>query len=448
MSLKTISGFSKMDKDEKIQWISQQFEHQDHFQKLKNYWHKDAREQKVFDEFSENTISNYYMPYSLAPNLFVNGKLYHAPMVIEESSVVAAASAGAKFWLTRGGIQAEVVETTKWGQIHFLWQGETVKLEQALTQMEPLLQEDVAHLTHKMQQRGGGIKAMKLLDYTNEEENYYQLELSFETCDAMGANFINTVLEAWSKAMMLRLAQLPSFTSEEKKIDLLMCILTNYNKQCLVKVSVDCLVKDLEEFPYPDSLHQEPMSSEEFAKRFAQAIRITHFDTKRAVTSNKGIFNGIDAVALATGNDFRAIEAAGHAYAARKGQYRGLSWAEIKEGHFHFGLELPLSVGTVGGASSLHPLAQSSLELLGHPNAKQLMMIMASVGLVQHFTAIRALVTTGIQKGHMQLHLVNILNQLDASKSEMAQAKEYFSLNHTVSFSSVRDFLKQARQQH
>jgi hydroxymethylglutaryl-CoA reductase len=180
------------------------------------------------------------------------------------------------------------------------------------------------------------------------------------------------------------------------------------------------------------------MSGEEFAKRFERAVKIAKVDVNRAVTHNKGIFNGIDAVILATGNDFRAIEACGHAYAARDGQYRGLSSCSVKDGMFRFELSIPLALGTVGGLTNLHPLAKTTLDILGQPNASELMQIVACVGLAQNFGALRSLVTTGIQKGHMKMHLLNILNQLDANQEQIEHAKKHF-VNKTVSFSAVRE---------
>ena len=187
------------------------------------------------------------------------------------------------------------------------------------------------------------------------------------------------------------------------------------------------------------------MDAESLARRFAMAVRIAQIDPYRATTHNKGIYNGIDAVVLATGNDFRAIEACGHTYAARDGQYRSLSRCTVHDGIFHFELEIPLALGTVGGLTALHPLARLSLELLGRPSARELMQIVAAVGLAQNFAAVRSLVTTGIQQGHMKMHLTNILNHLGANEAESAAAQSYFT-GQTVSFSAVRTFLDQTRQ--
>jgi hydroxymethylglutaryl-CoA reductase len=216
-----------------------------------------------------------------------------------------------------------------------------------------------------------------------------------------------------------------------------MAILSNYTPDCRVKAFVECEISDLND----PSLG---MSAEEFAEKFARAIRISKVDVTRATTHNKGIFNGIDAVVVATGNDYRAVEACGHAYAARDGQYRGLSDVSLENGKFRFSLEIPLAIGTVGGLTSLHPLARLSLMMLGRPSASELMKIVATIGLAQNFAAVRSLITSGIQKGHMKMHLMNILNHLEASEKESEQAKKYFE-NEVISFKSVREFVSGLR---
>ena len=187
------------------------------------------------------------------------------------------------------------------------------------------------------------------------------------------------------------------------------------------------------------------MSAEIFAERFYKAVKISRIDIYRATTHNKGIFNGVDAVVLATGNDFRAIEACGHTYASRHGSYQGLSDCSIEDGIFSFWLEIPLAIGTVGGLTSLHPIAKRSLELLGHPDAAELMAIIAATGLAQNFAAVKSLITTGIQFGHMKLHLRNILHALEATEAETEAAKIHFS-DQVVSFAAVRDFLESKRK--
>lgn len=435
MQKKTISGFSKLSKRAKLRWVAEHFftEPEAVIRELKSFWHGDEKQQKVLDDFSENTISNFVLPFGIAPNLKINGNTYAVPMVIEESSVVAAASSAMKFWLNRGGFKAEVIDTQKLGQVHFSWSGDSNKLRAQFPQIEEKLRADAAPLSKNMEARGGGILSIELLDLTHEESDYYQLKVAFETCDSMGANFINSILEQFGKSLQAFMAESPAFKAEERSVEIIMAILSNYTPECLVRAWVECPVEQL-------AGACKDLDAASFADKFSKAIRIARIDPYRATTHNKGIFNGIDAVVLATGNDFRAIEACGHTYAAKDGQYRSLSQCEVKDGHFKFWLDIPLAIGTVGGLTKLHPLAHRSLELLGNPNAQELMMIIAATGLAQNFAAVRSLVTTGIQQGHMKMHLLNILNHLGATEQEVKDAIVHFK-DRVVSFTAVRDFL-------
>jgi len=433
--LKTISGFSKLDKAEKIQWLVDTFLEGDGtvLPELEKYWITDIDQQKILDGFSENTITNYPMPFGVAPNFKIDDNIHCVPMVIEESSVVAAAAAAAKFWLSRGGFKTTITSTKKIGQVHFKWKGEKIKLDSAFEDLKIALIKDTEAITKRMQKRGGGIKEIELLDFTDKEDDLYQIKACFQTCDSMGANFINSCLESFAKTMEVFFMQRVDFTEEERNVLIVMSILSNYTPECLVRSEVSCLVSELGDFP-------NGISSEVFAEKFKTAIKIAHIDPYRATTHNKGIFNGVDAVVLATGNDFRAIEACGHAYASRNGQYASLSNCTVEDDTFRFWIDLPLAVGTIGGLTSLHPIARISLRLLGNPTAEGLMKIIASTGLAQNFSAIKSLVTTGIQKGHMKMHLLNILNYLKASEEQKIHAVDYFS-DRVVTYSSVREFL-------
>jgi hydroxymethylglutaryl-CoA reductase len=353
------------------------------------------------------------MPYGVAPNFVINGKEYVIPMVVEESSVVAAASLVAKYWSTRGGFKAEVISTTKIGQVHFMYEGDKEELEQYFESKKESFREVTASITKNMEKRGGGILDIQLVDKTGDLPNYYQLHVTFETVDSMGANFINSCLEAMAK----------EFRNDE--IEIVMSILSNYVPECLVRAEVSCPIDELG--------GKDP---QKFAEKFHQAIQIAEIEPYRAVTHNKGIMNGIDSVVLATGNDFRAIEAGAHAYASKSGRYKSLTHCEIKDNIFRFWIEIPLALGTVGGLTSLHPMAKLSLDMLQRPNAKELMMIMATAGLAQNFAALRALTTKGIQHGHMKMHLMNILNQLGANEADKKEIVAYFD-GKTVSHSAV-----------
>ena len=429
MPIKTAKGFSKLSKEAKMEWIVDEYLGGDDtsIKLLKSYWHNDANVQKIHDEFIENTITNFYIPFGVAPNFLINDRIFCVPMAIEESSVVAAAAKNAKFWMDRGGFKSKVISTLKVGHVHFAWYGEFEKLQNLVNSIKTKFYSETDSLTSNMRARGGGIKEIKVIDRSDLEPNYYQLEAKFETCDAMGANFINSLLEEFAK-ILEREIQLSSFSKEEKKITIIMCILSNYTPECIVRCEVNCSIDELS-----DDLN---INNKEFAKKFEQAIHVANIEPYRATTHNKGIFNGIDAVVIATGNDFRAVEACGHTYAAKDGQYKSLTNVDIKDNHFKFWIELPISVGTVGGLTSLHPMVKFSHQLLGQPNAEALMEIIAAVGLAQNFGAVKSLVTTGIQKGHMKMHLLNILNQLGANKEECEKIKFYFS-DKVVSHSAV-----------
>jgi hydroxymethylglutaryl-CoA reductase len=421
---KIISGFSKLTKEEKITWLTKNYFHNqtETVEIIKQYWNIDDDLQELHDDFIENTISNFYMPYGIAPNFVINDREYVIPMVVEESSVVAAASLVAKFWSTRGGFKTTVIGTTKIGQVHFMFAGDKIGLEKYFNQNKTELFAATASITKNMQKRGGGILDIKLVDKTDKLSNYYQLHVTFETKDSMGANFINSCLEAIAKKF------------EKEDIEIVMSILSNYVPECLVRAEVSCNIEEL-----------GGENPQKFAEKFYQAVKIAEVEPYRAVTHNKGIMNGIDAVVLATGNDFRAVEAGAHAYASRSGQYSSLSHCEIKEGVFKFWIEIPLALGTVGGLTALHPMAKLSLDMLQKPSARTLMQIMATAGLAQNFAALRALTTKGIQHGHMKMHLQNILNQFNATDKEKEIITTFFN-KKTVTHSAVVEKIDSLRK--
>lgn len=436
---KAISGFSKLEKNEKINWIAQTyFSNPDEaVSLLKNYWNSDQALQQLHDDFIENTISNFYLPFGVAPNFLINDRHYTVPMVIEESSVVAAASKSAKYWAQRGGFKTQVLNSEKIGQVHFKYVGDSSKLAEFINSIQDDFRSETQTITQNMEKRGGGILAIELRDKTDLIPNYYQLHATFETKDSMGANFINSCLEQFAKTLKNKAAEYTEFTEEEKQIEVIMSILSNYVPNCIVRAEVSCKIEEL-----ADKNISDP---QDFAERFVLAVEIAKQEPFRAVTHNKGIMNGVDAVVLATGNDFRAIEAGVHAYAAKDGQYRSLSHAKIEDGKLHFWIDLPLALGTVGGLTSLHPMVKFALEMLGKPSAHELMQIIASAGLAQNFAALKSLTTTGIQEGHMKMHLNNILNQFNATDSERESVKRHFKKN-AISHSAVVQFLENLRK--
>ena len=429
MKNEPIKGFSKYTKEAKIEWLIQNYtnEPSESRQMIEGYWHAQPEVQKLHDEFIENTISNFYMPFGVAPNFLINNKMYAIPMAIEESSVVAAASKSAIFWLERGGFKTEVIGMVKVGHVHFLWEGSDIDwLTELFDNNKHLFYTNTEDITKNMRIRGGGIQEISLLNKTEFEPGYYQIEVKFDTRDSMGANFINSCLEEIAKTWKQLVQDRES--DNQPNVTIVMSILSNFTPECLVRAEVSCAIEDINE--------GSGINNQEFADKFCRAIRIASIEPYRAVTHNKGIMNGIDAVIIATGNDFRATEACAHAYAAKDGRYTSLTHASAEDGIFTFWIEMPLSIGTVGGITSLHPMVKFAHELLGYPNASGLMEIVAVAGLAQNFSAVRSLITSGIQKGHMKMHLLNILNQLEATDAEKVEIVNYFK-DKVVSFSNA-----------
>lgn len=394
-----ISGFSKLTGNEKIDLLP--ITEKDK-KLLAESIVKSKALQELIDDLSENTISNFVFPFGIAPNVIINDKNYFLPLVTEESSVVAAISKSSKFWANHGGFYAKVLGTPKKGQVHFFWYDNIDHLVKKLPEIKIFIYKNTAHLTHRMVKRGGGILNINLQDNTHLIPNYYCLDVDFETIDAMGANFINTCLEEMAK-------NLKSFVENDslldiKHLDVNMAILSNYTPDCCVYVKASCSVDDL-------NAYGKLSGVENFAQKFVMAVKIAHENVSRAVTHNKGIFNGIDAVLLATANDWRAVEACAHAYAARSGKYSSLSNAHIKNSEFTLEMEIPMAVGTVGGVTNLHPMAKLALDILGKPSAGELMQIIAVSGLAANFSAVSALVSSGIQEGHMKMHKSNLERQ-------------------------------------
>ena len=428
-----VNGFSGFSRTEKLDWIRSQADLSDQtLATLNTHLHPDPELQGIYSDVSENTVSNFFLPMGLAPNFLVNGDLLILPMVTEESSVVAAASHSAKFWAMHGGFHSEVKDVLKVGQVHFSWSGREEVLFLAFNQHKERMLQSVRHLTGRMETRGGGIEAMEIRKTAEALPESYQLFVTFRTANAMGANFINSVLEALATAFLSAMQE----TAPGGNLEIIMSILSNYTPECLVACHVEADSRIFDQMG--------GMSGQEFAGKFTRAVEIARQDPYRAVTHNKGIFNGMDAVVLATGNDFRAVEACGHAYASRNGIYGSLSMAELTGTHFTFSLEVPLAIGTVGGLTGTHPMAAAAMEILGQPSAEQLMEVVAAAGLANNFSALRSLITTGIQQGHMKMHLGNILRQLNATPEEKDLAAGHFA-SRTVSHADVEAFLDSTR---
>ncbi|MFO7669875.1 MAG: hypothetical protein R6W31_09475 [Bacteroidales bacterium] len=431
-----INGFSKLSRTEKLDWLHARSNLSDRAMAILNsHLHPDPELQDIYSDISENTVSNFFLPFGLAPNFLINGDLLTLPMVVEESSVVAAAANAAKFWAMHGGFHAEIEGLLKVGQVHFTWRGRKDLLLEAFGRIKNRLAGSVGHLTGRMEQRGGGIASMEIRETSENLPGAFQLFVTFRTADAMGANFINSVLEALAREFKSLIeTALPGHSPE-----MIMAILSNYTPQCLVACRVECQPSAFDEL-------SSEMSGLEFARKFTRAVEIARHDPFRAVTHNKGIFNGMDAVIMATGNDYRAVEACGHAYASSHGSYSSLTHSECTQKSFSLTLRIPLALGTVGGLTSTHPMAAIAMEILGNPSSEKLMQIVAAAGVASNFSAVSSLITTGIQQGHMKMHLGNILRQLGASPPEIAIIKKEFS-GRVVSHAGIEHFLQSLRNQ-
>ncbi len=430
------SGFSKFNRDQRIDYIVQNSLLNDsETPGFDEYCAKDENQQLVFSEIIENYIGNFPLPMGVVTNMLINDETFIVPFVTEESSVVAAASKAARFWAERGGFKATVFGMVKKGHVHFIWNGK----QQIIKELFPIIREKLFDATYvitkKMRQRGGGITAIQLIDKTEELPNYYQVDVSFETANAMGANFINTCLEKISSVLQA----IDELNSGDNNVEIIMAILSNYTPDCLVRCWLECPIGKLEGW-------NNELSYNAFATKFKQSVDIANVDISRAVTHNKGIFNGVDAVLLATGNDWRATAASAHAYASRDGKYRGLTEVRLTDKTFTYELELPLAIGTVGGITDIHPVVKNSLAILKYPDARKLMMIAAASGLASNFAAIASLITTGIQAGHMKMHLSNVLNKLNANSLESGKVRSYFA-DKVISYSAVEAFIQKIREE-
>lgn len=376
------------------------------------------------DHMIENYLFNYELPLGVALNFKINQKEYIIPMVTEEPSVIAAASNGGK---RLGNIETKMESRHIVGQIILTNLSDLDEAENSLKLEFPTLLEKAKSVSKNMVKRGGGPLYFRTEQFFDEVSSYLTLYLAFDPCDAMGANAINTVLEA--------------LTEDVEKITggtALMSILSNNGAESIASAFVEVPV---------ESLHRHRNEAELIAERIVQASHYAQVDPYRAVTHNKGIMNGVEAILLATGNDTRAVSASVHAFASIKGQYKGLSqWNLSKDKTKLIGrLELPLQVATVGGSISTHPMARWSLDLLKNPSAKELSQIIVAVGLAQNFAALRALITDGIQKGHMALHARNLAMQVGAKKDEIALVVKELRKHQTMNSTLAKEILNNIR---
>jgi hydroxymethylglutaryl-CoA reductase len=429
-----IQGFSKLSREDQARLLASFTDEPSGIEnELSLHRLADREKQDTYDGFSENTLSNFFLPYSVAPNFRINDRYYIVPMVTEESSVVAAAASAAKFWLERGGFHTRIRAMYKPGHIHFTWKGSHAEIAALIDRLIPGFHEVTSSLTRNMRARGGGIEGIRLIDMSDKLEGYHQIEVIFNTAESMGANFINSCLESMASFLRVQV----DIAGLSDRLTIIMAILSNYTPRCLVECSVSCHPRKLANLQYG-------LKGIDFARKFETAVNLAQCDVSRAVTHNKGIYNGIDAVVIATGNDFRAVEADGHAYASRDGIYRGLTRVELASQLFACRLEVPLNLGTIGGLTRSHPMVRVSMKILGNPDVAELMSVASAAGLASNFSAIKELITGGIQRGHMLLHLSNLLQQLSATAEEKTAAMNFFR-EHLITHNAVEGFLMNLR---
>ena len=380
----------------------------------------------VADQLSENVVGTFSLPYSLVPEVLVNGQEYTVPYVTEEPSVVAAASYASKIIKRAGGVTAQVRQRQMIGQVALYQVANPEQAQEEIASKKAELLELANQAYPSIVKRGGGARDLHV-EQIKGETDFLVVYLHVDTQEAMGANMLNTMLEAL-KPVVEELSQGQS----------LMGILSNYATDSLVTAS--CRIA----FRY---LSRQKDQGREIAEKIALASQFAQADPYRAVTHNKGIFNGIDAVLIATGNDWRAIEAGAHAFASREGHYQGLSqWTLDLEREELIGeVTLPMPVATKGGSIGLNPRVALSHELLGNPSAKELAQIIVSIGLAQNFAALKALVSTGIQQGHMKLQAKSLALLAGASESEVAPLVERLIADKTFNLETAQRYLENLR---
>ena len=360
-----------------------------------------ALPESVAGQMVENQIEIYGLPYGIVPEIIVNGKSYIVPMVTEEPSVIAASSYASKLINLAGGTTTIQEKREMIGEIAIVKSPLTLEAVKAKLEEQKESLFTIANNAHpSIVKRGGGIRDIWVEEKSSDKEQFYIFYVSVDTQEAMGANMLNTILESL-------VSPIEAMTEGES----IMAILSNLATNSVV--TAKCVLS-------PRILDTKTTKGEVVVDRIVLASEFSKADPYRATTHNKGIMNGIDPVVIATGNDWRAIEAGAHAFASLSGKYQPLTnWTKDETGNLVGTITLPLPVGTVGGSISIHPGAQFAHELLGHPSAVELAGIIASIGLAQNLAAVRALVTDGIQKGHMRLQAKSLGLAVGATQEEL-----------------------------
>lgn len=428
-NLNELSKFYKKKRSERITSLEKSgFLKHDWKESLENSLHLS---EEIADSMIENQIGTYQLPYGLALNFLIDGEEFAVPMATEEPSVIAAASSAAKLFREYGGFQTAVTERMMIGQAIITNVPDPEKAIALLEENEIDIIQKANQAHPSIVKRGGGAESIRIREIEADQEyqtpHFLIVHLQIETLEAMGANIINTMMEA-----------ILPFLEELTKGKALMGILSNYATECLATAScrIPC-----------EALTKGSLSGEDVRDLIVLASKAAVIDPYRAVTHNKGIMNGVDAVVLASGNDWRATEAGAHAYASRSGQYRALSsWQTASNGDLIGELTLPLPVGTVGGSISFHPGAKMTHHLLGDPDAEKLESIIVAVGLAQNFSAIRALVTEGIQKGHMSLHARSLAISAGAQGDEIEKTSQLLKESKHMNLAQANDLLNEIRK--
>jgi hydroxymethylglutaryl-CoA reductase len=379
---------------------------------------------EIADKMVENCIGTIGLPVGLGLNFLINQKEYLIPMAVEEPSIIAAVSNMAKLTRPFGGFSANADPSLMIAQIQVVH-----AKDQALAKAQILAHKDeliaLANQVYpSLKQRDGGMRELEVRVF---EEPYPMLvvHLIVDCLDAMGANAVNAMAEGLAP-------KIEQITGAKVYLR----ILSNLADRRLARAS--CRVEEA-------ALAQKTMNGEEVAQGIVEAYRFAYIDPYRAATHNKGIMNGIDAVGIATGNDWRGIEAGAHAYAARSGVYRSLTTWYRKDGFLHGEIELPLAVATVGGSTQVHPTLKILRKILGIEKAQELAAVMASVGLAQNMGALNALATEGIQRGHMELHARSVALAAGAAVTEVEQLAQVLIEKKEIKESTAREILKQWR---
>lgn len=396
-------NFRHLSRQQKLQQlVDKQWLSEEQFNILLNH---PLIDEEVANSLIENVIAQGALPVGLLPNIIVDDKAYVVPMMVEEPSVVAAASYGAKLVNQTGGFKTVSSERIMIGQIVFDGVDDTEKLSADIKALEKQIHQIADEAYPSIKARGGGYQRIAIDTFS--EQQLLSLKVFVDTKDAMGANMLNTILEAITAFLK----------NEFPQSDILMSILSNHATASVVKVQGEIDVKDLA---------RGERTGEEVAKRMERASVLAQVDIHRAATHNKGVMNGIHAVVLVTGNDTRGAEASAHAYASKDGQYRGIAtWRYDQERQRLIGtIEVPMTLAIVGGGTKVLPIAKASLELLNVESAQELGHVVAAVGLAQNFAACRALVSEGIQQGHMSLQYKSLAIVVGAKGDEIAQVAE------------------------